>query len=298
MGARRPRPDVGPGVTSERMTSAAGVGGPSLVDVVRGALAEDLGDRGDVTSNALIPADLHADAKLISRAAGVFAGQAVADEVARQCGIAVMWHAEDASLLGRGTVIAELSGPARSVLAGERTVLNMVGHLSGVATLTRAFVDVCGTCAVLDTRKTTPGLRALEKAAVVAGGGVNHRLGLFDRVLVKDNHLALAGTGLVDAVRQVRRGWPELLVEVEADDMVGVRLALAAGADWILLDNMTAQQMRDAVGEIAGRAHTEGSGRMTIERAAAAAASGVDAISVGALTHSAPTLDIGLDIDL
>jgi nicotinate-nucleotide pyrophosphorylase (carboxylating) len=298
MGARRSRPDVGAGVTSERMTGAAGVRGPSLVDVVRGALAEDLGDQGDVTSNALIPPDLHADALLVSRAAGVFAGQAVADEVARQCGIDVMWHTDDGTPLGRGTVIAELSGPARSVLAGERTVLNMVGHLSGIATLTRAFVDVCGTCAVLDTRKTTPGLRALEKAAVVAGGGMNHRFGLFDRVLVKDNHLALAGTGLVDAVQQVRREWPELLVEVEADDMVGVRRALAAGADWILLDNMTPHQMRDAVTEIAGRARTEGSGRMTFERAAAAAASGVDAISVGALTHSAPTLDIGLDIDL
>jgi nicotinate-nucleotide pyrophosphorylase (carboxylating) len=280
------------------MTSAAGVNGPLLADVVRTALAEDLDDRGDVTSNALIPADLYAEAKLVSRSPGVFAGQAAADEVARQCGIAVVWRADDGSTLERGAVIAELSGPARSVLAGERTVLNLVGHLSGVATLTRAFVEVCGACAVLDTRKTTPGLRALEKAAVVAGGGANHRFGLYDRVLVKDNHLALAGTGLVDAVRQARRVWPELLIEVEADGMVGVRHALEAGADWILLDNMTPEQMRAAVSEIAGRARTEGSGRMNLERAAAAAACGIDAISVGALTHSAPTLDIGLDIDL
>jgi len=285
-------------VTSERMMSAAGVSGPSLAEVVRTALAEDLGDRGDVTSNALMPADLPAEAKLVSRSPGVLAGRAAADEVARQCGIAVSWHAHDGTALEPGTVIAELNGPARSVLACERTLLNLVGHLSGVATLTRSYVEVCGACAVLDTRKTTPGLRALEKAAVVAGGGTNHRFGLYDRVLVKDNHLALAGTGLVDAVRQVRRQWPELLVEVEADDMAGVRLALAAGADWILLDNMTPEQTRAAVSEIAGRARTEGSGRMNLERAAAAAACGIDAISVGALTHSAPTLDIGLDIDI
>ncbi len=280
------------------MTDAAGVGGPPLTELVRAALAEDLGDRGDVTSTALIPADLAAEGKLISRAPGVFAGWTVAGEVARQCGLAVTWYVVDGAPLERGAVIAELSGPARSLLACERTLLNLIGHLSGVATLTRSYTEVCGECAVLDTRKTTPGLRALEKAAVLAGGGTNHRFGLYDRVLVKDNHLALAGAGLVEAVRQVRHHWPGLLVEVEADDMAGVRLALEAGADWILLDNMSPEQMRAAVAEIAGRARTEGSGRMDLERAAAAAACGVDAVSVGALTHSAPTLDIGLDIDL
>jgi len=280
------------------MSSAAGVAGPPLAEIVRTALAEDLGDRGDVTSNALIPHDLTAEGRLVSRARGIFAGRAVADEVARQCGITMAWYAGDGTRLEPGTVIAELSGTARAVLACERTVLNLVGHLSGVATLTRAYAEVCGACQVLDTRKTTVGLRALEKAAVVAGGGTNHRFGLYDRVLVKDNHLALAGGGLVEAVRTVRRRWPELLVEVEADDMDGVRLALAAGADWILLDNMTPEQMRAAVSEIAGRARTEGSGRMDLPRAAQAAACGVDAISVGALTHSAPTLDIGLDIEL
>jgi nicotinate-nucleotide pyrophosphorylase (carboxylating) len=203
------------------MTAAAGVAGPSVAEVVRAALAEDLGDRGDVTSNALIPVDLAADGKLVSRAPGVFAGRAVADEVARQCGITMTWHADDGTPLEPGTVIAELSGAARAVLAGERTLLNLVGHLSGVATLTRAYADVCGGCTVLDTRKTTAGLRALEKAAVVAGGGTNHRFGLYDRVLVKDNHLALAGAGLVEAVRNVRRRWPELVVEVEADDKIG-----------------------------------------------------------------------------
>ena len=279
------------------MSSAAGVTGPSHAAVVRAALAEDLGDRGDVTSTALIPHDLVAHGRLVSRLAGVFAGRAVGDEVIRQCGLEVLWWADDGDTLAPGGVIAELSGAARAMLACERTLLNLVSHLSGVATLTRAYVEVCGPCAVLDTRKTTAGLRALEKAAVIAGGGSNHRFGLFDRVLVKDNHLALAGAGLVEAVQRVRTRWPELLVEVEAEDLAGVRLGLEAGADWILLDNMRPDQMRAAVAEINGRARTEGSGRMNLERAAAAAACGVDAISVGALTHSAPTLDIGLDLE-
>jgi len=279
------------------MTSA-GVAGPSLAELVRIALAEDLGDRGDVTSNALIPADLAAEGKLVSRGQGIFAGRAAAEEVARQCGVSATWYAVDGAALEPGSVIAALRGPARSLLACERTLLNLICHLSGVATLTRAYADVCGQCTVLDTRKTTAGLRALEKAAVVAGGGANHRFGLYDRVLVKDNHLALAGAGLVEAVHAVRRQWPELIVEVEADDLAGVRRALQAGADWILLDNMSPAQMRAGVREIAGRARIEASGRMDLDRAAAAAACGVDAISVGALTHSAPTLDIGLDIDL
>lgn len=283
-------------MTGARMAADAGVSGPSIAEVVRAALAEDLGDRGDVTSNALIPASLRAEGRLVCRAHGVLAGRAAADEVARQCGIVIGWEVADGAALVPGTVIAGLEGPARSILVAERTMLNLVGHLSGIATMTRDYVSVCGRCAVLDTRKTTPGLRALEKAAVVAGGGTNHRFGLFDRVLVKDNHLALAGEGLVDAVRQVRSQWPDMIVEVEADDITGVRLALDAGADWILLDNMDAAQMAAAVAEIAGRAETEGSGRMDLERAAQAAGAGVDAISVGALTHSAPVLDIGLDI--
>lgn len=286
-------------MNSERMW-AAGVSGPTLTEIVRAALAEDLGDRGDVTSTALVPDGLDAHGRLVSRAAGVFAGRDAAAEVARQCGVTATWHLGDGAPLVPGSVVAELTGPARAVLACERTLLNLVCHLSGIATLTRQFVDVCaanGGCAVLDTRKTTAGLRALEKAAVRAGGGTNHRFGLFDRVLVKDNHLALAGAGLADAVRGVRTQWPDLIVEVEADDIDGVRQALAAGADWILLDNMDPDDLRAAVDEIAGRAHTEASGRMDLAGAAAAAAAGVDAISVGRLTHSAPTLDIGLDID-
>ncbi|MBJ7454945.1 MAG: carboxylating nicotinate-nucleotide diphosphorylase, partial [Thermoleophilia bacterium] len=195
-------------------------------------------------------------------------------------------------------VVVEIEGPARAVLTAERTLLNLLCHLSGIASLTAEYVAACGDVQVLDTRKTTPGMRELEKAAVKAGGGVNHRMGLYDRVLVKDNHLALAGAGLAEAVARARRGMPEVLVEVEADDLAGVRLALEAGADWILLDNMTPEQMREAVALTGGRALLEASGGMTLDGARAAAATGVDAVSVGALTHSAPALDLGLDIDV
>jgi nicotinate-nucleotide pyrophosphorylase (carboxylating) len=190
----------------------------------------------------------------------------------------------------------EVEGAARALLAAERTLLNVLCHLSGIATLTASYVEAAHPAAVLDTRKTTPGWRALEKAAVRAGGGTNHRMGLYDRVLVKDNHLALAGAGLAEAVARARRDLPGLLVEVEADDLDGVQAGLAAGADWILLDNMDADAMRAAVALVAGRARLEASGRMTLERAREAAACGVDAVSVGALTHSAPALDLGLDI--
>jgi len=266
-------------------------------EVVAIALAEDLGGRGDITSELLVPADAQAVARVVSRRDGVFAGRAAGEEVVRQTGIGATWWREDGARLTRGDVVAEVFGSARAVLTAERTLLNLLCHLSGVATLTAAYVEVCGEVAVLDTRKTTPGLRDLEKAAVVAGGGVNHRFGLYDRVLVKDNHLALAGAGLVDAVARARREMPDVLVEVEADDMEGVRLALEAGADWILLDNMSPAALRDAVAVTAGRALLEASGGMTLEGARAAAETGVDAVSVGALTHSAPSLDLGLDID-
>jgi nicotinate-nucleotide pyrophosphorylase (carboxylating) len=265
--------------------------------VVALALAEDLGERGDITSALLVPAERRTTARVVARKAGVLAGRAAAEEVLRQTGVTGDWRAADGDALLPGTVVFEIEGPARAVLTAERTLLNLLCHLSGIATLTAAYVGVCGSVQVLDTRKTTPVLRDLEKAAVVAGGGVNHRMGLFDRVLVKDNHLALAGAGLVDAVTRARREMPDVLVEVEADDLGGVRLALEAGADWILLDNMTPGQMREAVAVTAGRALLEASGGMTLDGAAAAAETGVDAISVGALTHSAPALDLGLDID-
>jgi nicotinate-nucleotide pyrophosphorylase (carboxylating) len=275
----------------------AGVAGPGVRDVVRAALAEDLGDRGDVTSQLLIPESAVATARIVSRQDGVLAGRRAGEEVLRQTGVGGTWHLADGAALAAGTVVADVTGPARNVLAAERTLLNLLCRLSGIASMTRTFVDACAPAQVLDTRKTTPGLRELEKAAVAAGGGTNHRRGLFDRVLVKDNHLAIAGAGLADAVAASRGRWPDLLVEVEADDLDGVRAALAAGADWILLDNMDVATTRAAVALVGGRARLEASGRMTLERAVEHARCGVDAVSVGALTHSAPTLDLGLDID-
>ncbi len=267
-----------------------------VAGVVARALAEDLGDRGDITSAVTIPAGLTTTAQVVSRVDGILAGRAAAQEVLRQTDLTGHWHHADGDRLAPGTVVADISGPARAVLTAERTLLNLLCHLSGIATLTARYVEAAAPALVLDTRKTTPGLRHLEKAAVTAGGGTNHRVGLFDRVLVKDNHLALAGADLAEAVARARADFPDVLVEVEADDLDGVRLALEAGADWILLDNMTPERLRESVALTAGRARLEASGGMTLEGARAAAAAGVDAVSVGALTHSAPTLDLGLDI--
>jgi len=264
-------------------------------ELVAAALAEDMGERGDITSALLIPEDARLRARVVSRADGVLAGREAGEEVLRQTGVGGRWLLADGAALAPGTAVAEIEGPARAVLGAERTLLNLLCHLSGVATLTAAYVRAAAPAAVLDTRKTTPGMRALEKAAVLAGGGENHRMGLFDRVLVKDNHLALAGAALPDAVARARRELPGVLVEVEADDLDGVRAALAAGPDWILLDNMTPAALREAVALVAGRARTEASGGMSLEGARAAGAAGVDAVSVGALTHSAPALDLGLD---
>jgi nicotinate-nucleotide pyrophosphorylase (carboxylating) len=269
----------------------------TTAEVVAAALAEDLGGHGDITSALLVPADVTADARVVARRPGVLAGREAAEEVLRQTGLHGEWLLADGDPLAPGSVVVEIYGPARAVLTAERTLLNLLCHLSGVATLTAAYVEAAAPAAVLDTRKTTPGMRALEKAAVVAGGGVNHRMGLHDRVLVKDNHLALAGAGLADAVARARQELPGVLVEVEADDLDGVRHALDAGADWILLDNMTPDALREAVAVVAGRAKLEASGGMTLDGARAAGATGVDAVSVGALTHSAPALDLGLDID-
>lgn len=270
----------------------------SLERLVAAALAEDLGESGDVTSALLVPADRAVEALLVAREGGVFAGRAWGEEVLAQCGCAADWAVRDGSGLEPDQVLAFVSGPARAVLGAERTLLNLLCRLSGIATLTARYVAAARPAAVLDTRKTTPGLRALEKAAVAAGGGTNHRAGLYDRVLVKDNHLALAGPGadLLALVERARGELPDAPVEIEADDLEGVERALVAGADWVLLDNMGPEDMRRAVALAAGRARLEASGRMTLERARAAAEVGVDAVSVGALTHSAPALDLGLDI--
>jgi nicotinate-nucleotide pyrophosphorylase (carboxylating) len=268
----------------------------TLEDLVALALAEDLGERGDITSALLVPAGARASARLVSRSEGLLAGRAAGEEVLRQSGLVGEWALSDGARLSPGAVVAEVEGLARALLAAERTLLNLICHLSGVATLTAAYVQAAAPAAVLDTRKTMPGMRALEKAAVRAGGGENHRMGLFDRVLVKDNHLALAGAGLADALARARTELPGVLVEVEADDLDGVRRALEAGADWILLDNMSEPALREAVALVAGRARLEASGGMSLEGARRAAACGVDAVSVGALTHSAPALDLGLDV--
>jgi nicotinate-nucleotide pyrophosphorylase (carboxylating) len=261
---------------------------------IRAFLAEDVGD-GDVTAEAVVPADARLDATLLLNEDGVVCGLEVAEAVFRELDPEVLFEplAHDGERT-RGEV-ARVSGNAGALLTGERTALNLLGRLSGIATLTRRYVDaVAGTgTAILDTRKTTPGLRALEKLAVRTGGGTNHRFGLYDAVLIKDNHLRLGG-GVAASVRRAKEtGLP---VEVECETLQDVDAALEAGADTILLDNMTPAQLREAVGIVRGRAHTEASGGITLETIREVAATGVDAISVGALTHSARSLDVSMEV--
>ncbi len=268
-----------------------------LPDLVVAALAEDLGERGDVTSRIIIPGDARARGRVVARSGGVFAGRAFGEEVLRQMGVEGTWQAVDGTVLAPGETVLGVDGPARAVLSAERTLLNGMSHLSGIATQTARYVVAAHPATVLDTRKTTPGWRALEKAAVAAGGGTNHRMGLFDMVLVKDNHLALGGVDLQAAVARAREELPGVPVAVEADDRAGVRRALEAGADRILLDNMDEATTRAAVALCRGTAVTEASGGMDLDAVARAAACGVDSVSVGALTHSAPALDLALDLD-
>ncbi|MGH7481748.1 MAG: carboxylating nicotinate-nucleotide diphosphorylase [Longimicrobiales bacterium] len=284
------------------MAALSDVGPPeSLADIVRRALREDVGP-GDWTTQWTVPAEAHASGRILARADGVVAGLDAAREVFRQLDADVRFDAEreNGDAVGAEDVVARLAGPARPILTGERTALNLLQRLSGVATLTRAYVTaVNGTgTRILDTRKTTPGLRALEKAAVRAGGGVNHRSGLHDLVLIKENHIAIAGgiARALDAVLAVDRGG--LDVEVETRSLDEVRQAIDAGARRILLDNFEADQAAAAVS--LGSDHGvrfEASGNMTPERAAAMARAGVHDVSVGALTHSAPALDLSLLLD-
>lgn len=279
------------------------IAGEALRELVAGALAEDLGG-GDVTSAAAVAEDARARARIVQKEAGVLFGLDAAEEAFRQAG-AEAFDRGAADGARRDRVPAEVAvvgGPARALLAAERTVLNFLCHLSGVATLTARFVAaVEGTGArILDTRKTTPGLRALEKAAVAAGGGTNHRMGLDDAILIKENHIALAG-GLAEAVRRARAAEPELAVEVECRDLAELEVALDAAADRVLLDNMDpeelrrAAELRDAGVRTHGATATlEASGGVTIDNVAEIAATGVDFISVGALTHSAPALDLSM----
>jgi nicotinate-nucleotide pyrophosphorylase (carboxylating) len=268
--------------------------------VVSLALAEDIGS-GDITTIATVPADARCVARLRSRVAGVVAGLPVATEAFRQLdeNLAFEAHVQDGAAVSPGDVLLTIHGAARPVLSAERVALNFVQRLSGIATLTQRYVAaVAGTEAiVVDTRKTTPGLRTLEKYAVRAGGGQNHRTGLYDGVLIKDNHLVAAG-GITAAVRAARRHGSHLLrVEVEVDTLDQAREAVEAGADVILLDNFDATGLREAVEMIAGRAMTEASGGINLTTVRAAAEAGVTLISVGALTHSAPAIDVGLDFD-
>jgi nicotinate-nucleotide pyrophosphorylase (carboxylating) len=266
-------------------------------DVVRRSLAEDLGVFGDVTAS-LVPEGTAVSAAIVARGDGVLAGRLAATVAFSEVdpAIVVDWRASDGDRLIAGAVLAFVEGPLASVLTAERTALNLLGHLSGIATLTRRYVDsVDGLAAIRDTRKTTPGLRALEKAAVRAGGGVNHRGSLSDGILVKDNHLA--GLSIEQAVEQARRRWPGIPCEVECDTLEQVKVALSAGAEMVLLDNMSTDDVAAAVALVGGRATIEVSGRVSLETARAYAAAGADLISVGALTHSAPVLDIGLDLE-
>lgn len=267
-------------------------------DLVRRALAEDIGS-GDVTSVAIIDAGHRADAVLIAKAPLVLAGMPVAADAFRQVDADVTWRSAklDGDHCHPGDHIASLHGAARSLLAAERTALNMLQHLSGIATLTRAFVDAAAPVTVLDTRKTLPGLRVLAKYAVACGGGRNHRIGLFDAVLIKDNHIRVAGS-VGEAVRRARASGAPGFVEVEAQSLAQVDDAIAAGADIIMLDNLDDETTREAIRRIGGRASVELSGNMTLARVKRLAGSGADFVSVGALTHSAPAADISFEITL
>jgi nicotinate-nucleotide pyrophosphorylase (carboxylating) len=272
---------------------------PDLDRVVAAALAEDLGERDvDVTTKSVIDADLMGEAMIVARKSGVLSGSDAAARVfdmikPRGDYVALV---PDGKPLHAGDQVAKITGPLSTILVGERTALNFLQRLSGIATLTRRYVDALSqfpNVTLLDTRKTTPGLRFLERAAVRAGGGHNHRDGLWDAILIKDNHVAAAG-GVTEAVRRARKA--AMPVEVEVETLQELAEALDSGAEIVLLDNMPAELIREAVEITGGRAQLEASGGMTMEGAVAAARAGVDRISVGALTHSAPALDLSLEV--
>jgi nicotinate-nucleotide pyrophosphorylase (carboxylating) len=279
-------------------------GGLDLAEVERvvyTALAEDLGDPPrDVTSEATIPADQTDTAELVARAAGVVAGLPVAAQVfaATSGGTAEFdQRVEEGSRVVRGDVLAVVTGPTRSLLTAERTALNLLCRMSGVATHTRRWADaLAGTKAtVLDTRKTTPGLRALEKYAVRVGGGTNKRMGLYDVAMIKDNHKLAAG-GITGAYRAVRQRFPDVAVQVEVTTVAEAAEAVEAGAEFLLCDNMTPDLLREVVAAVGDRAELEATGNLTLETVEAYAATGVDYLSVGGLTHSSPILDVAMDL--
>lgn len=267
-----------------------------LRDLVARALAEDFGILGDLTSVATIPEGTVASAAIVARRFGVLAGSAAATEVFRQVDptIAVEWSAADGDTIETDQRLALVEGDLRSILGAERTALNLLQHASGIATLTHRYVEACaGRARIRDTRKTLPGLRAVEKAAVRAGGGFNHRECLSDAVLIKDNHLAAMDLGA--AVARSRARWPGRIIEVECDTLAQVHEAVAAGADLILLDNMSPADVRACVDAVDGLVPLEISGGVDLETVGAYSETGAEFISVGAITHSAPALDLALD---
>ncbi|HSM43320.1 MAG TPA: carboxylating nicotinate-nucleotide diphosphorylase [Afifellaceae bacterium] len=275
---------------------------PMIADAVRAALLEDLGRAGDITTMATIPAGATAEAVIAARKPGTLAGLDLAREAMRQMSGEIDFQPfkADGDRLAAGDRVAAISGLASAILSAERVALNFLGHLSGIATATRALADAIShtgariTC----TRKTTPGLRALEKYAVRCGGGSNHRFGLDDAILIKDNHVAVAG-GVAEAIRRARAfAGHTVKIEVEVDTLDQLREALPAGPDIVMLDNMDPETMREAVAINAGRAVLEASGNVTLDGIARIAESGVDFISSGWITHSAPVLDLGLDIEI
>ena len=270
---------------------------PQILDAIRRALDEDIGS-GDATSLSILPAQARMSGQIIAKENGVIAGLDVAQAVYEMYDpqVEIQILAAEGSLVEKGQVLALVNGSARSLLTAERTALNFLGRISGIATLTHRFVEaVAGTKAViLDTRKTAPGLRLVDKLAVLRGGGQNHRIGLYDMVLIKDNHIDFCGS-ITAAVEKARLGAPGLEIEVEARTLEHVHEALAAGVERILLDNMSLEMMAEAVRMTAGRAKLEASGNVTLETVRAIAETGVDFISSGALTHSAQVFDVSFD---
>lgn len=264
---------------------------------IQRALAEDVGS-GDVTTNSIVPADAVLSGRIVAKQSGIIAGLAVAEAALRHLSSEVEFKTEivDGATVEKGTTVAQLRGSARALLTGERTALNFLGRMSGIATLTRQFVDaVSGTRAViLDTRKTVPGLRSLDKLAVRLGGGANHRIGLFDMILIKDNHIDFAGS-ITNAVERARAAKLDVEIEVETRTLADVKEAIDLGIGRILLDNMSHEMMREAVEFVADRAKLEASGNVNLETVAGVARTGVDFISVGALTHSPKVFDVSLE---
>ena len=270
------------------------------LDLIRKALAEDLAGGQDITSVATVSGNESVVADFVARKAGVIAGVEMAVATLREVGITdIQVRLNDGDAVTPGSVVMTVRGDTRAILLAERTALNFLGHLGGIATLTNTWVKaIAGTaCTIRDTRKTTPGMRLLEKAAVVAGGGANHRLSLSDAALIKDNHIAAAG-GVSAAFSKVRDAFPDAFVEIEVDSLAQLKEVATQSPDLVLLDNMTPAQCKEAVEFVAGRFKLEASGGISLENAMAYAQTGVDYLAIGALTHSAPVLDIALDMKL